>query len=152
MRASRVILVAGLVAGTLDILYVIIFYGWRGVSAARVVQGVAAGLIGREAAIKGGAPTVALGLAIHFAIALTVAASFYGLSRRFTVLVKHPLPSGVVFGIAVWLVMTLAVLPLTAVAPKSFPPAGWLPVLLAHIFCVGLPIALLTRRLARTKT
>jgi hypothetical protein len=45
----------------------------------------------------------------------------------------------------VWLVMNLAILPLTAVPPKSFPPPNWIPVFVAHVLCVGLPIALVTR-------
>jgi len=46
----------------------------------------------------------------------------------------------------VWLVMNLVVLPLSATPPKAFPSPIWIPVLIAHLTCVGLPIALLARR------
>jgi uncharacterized membrane protein YagU involved in acid resistance len=136
---------AGLIAGVLDIGYVIVFYGLKGVPATRILQGVAAGLIGRDAAMNGGLGTAGLGLAIHFAIAFVVAAVFVGLSRRAQWLVAHPFISGPLYGVAVWLTMNLAVLPLTAVPPKSFPPPNWIPICIAHVLCVGLPIALIVR-------
>lgn len=135
----------GVMVGVLDIAYVIIFYGLKGVPAVRILQGVAAGLIGRDAAMSGGWSTAALGLAIHFAIALVVAAVFVALSRAVRWLIVYPLISGPIYGILVWLAMNLAVLPLSAVPPKSFPPANWMPVFIAHVVCVGLPIALVTR-------
>ena len=147
-QAWRTIVLAGLVAGALDLAYIILFYAFRGVAAARVVQGIAAGLIGREAAAKGGADVVAAGVAIHFAIALVVAAVFFALSRKLRWLVERPLLGGAIYGVAVWLVMNLAVLPLTATPPKTFPSPVWLPVLVAHIACVGVPIAVVTRRLS----
>lgn len=86
-----------------------------------------------------------VGLAIHFAIALTVAAVFVGLSRVTRWITAYPLLTGPLYGVAVWLAMNLVVLPLTAVPPKTFPPANWLPVFLAHLLCMGLPIALVVR-------
>jgi hypothetical protein len=136
---------AGLIAGVLDIAYVIVFYGLKGVPATRILQGVAAGLIGRDAAMSGGLATAGLGLAIHFAIAWVVAAVFVLLSRTVRWLSDYPFISGPIYGIGVWLVMNLAILPLTAVPPKSFPPSNWIPVFVAHVLCVGLPIALVVR-------
>jgi hypothetical protein len=144
--AARAILTAGLIAGALDILYVIVFYGVRGVPATRILQGIAAGLLGREAAGKGGLATAALGLGLHFVIALGAAATFYAVSRRLRVLVERPVIGGLVFGVAVWLFMNLIVLPLSANPPRTFPPAQWMPVFIAHLVCVGLPIALIVRR------
>jgi hypothetical protein len=136
---------ASLIAGVLDIGYVIVFYGLKGVSATRILQGVAAGLIGLDAAMNGGIATAGLGLTIHFAIAFVVAAVFVVLSRIVGWLVNYPFVSGPLYGIGVWLVMNLAILPLTAVAPRSFPPPNWIPVFVAHVLCVGLPIALVVR-------
>ena len=136
---------AGWVAGVLDIAYVIVFYGIKGVPAMRILQGVAAGLLGGDAAMNGGWATATLGLAIHFAIALVVAAVFVALSRALRWLVAYPLVSGPIYGVLVWLAMNLVVLPLTATPPKSFPPANWMPVFIAHLVCVGLPIALVVR-------
>jgi uncharacterized membrane protein YagU involved in acid resistance len=145
--AARVILTAGLIAGALDILYVIIFYGVRsGVPATRILQSIAAGLLGRDAAMKGGLPMAALGLTLHFVIALGAAATFYAASRRLRMLVERPVIGGLLYGVAVWLFMNLIVLPLSATPPRAFPPPQWVPVFIAHLLCVGLPIAAIVRR------
>ena len=148
--ALRIIFAAGLIAGVLDIGYVLVVYGlWRGANSVKILQGIAAALIGREAAANGGFATAALGLGVHFAVALSVTAVFYALSRKISFLVEQPLIAGPLFGIAVWLVMQLVVLPLTATPPKSFPPPQWWVVFIAHVVCVGLPIALVVRRMER---
>jgi uncharacterized membrane protein YagU involved in acid resistance len=143
----------------LDLGYVIVFYGSKavlagtatfGAVAARIPKGIAAGLLGAPAALAGGAGTIVLGVALHFTIALGAAAAFYAASRRWRFLTGRRgwWTAGLVFGVAVWLFMQLVVLPLSAVPPKTFPPPQWLPVFIAHLVCVGLPIAGVTRRLA----
>lgn len=145
-RAVRTVLFAGAVAAVLDIAFIIVYYQTKDVPVARVLQGVAAGALGRDAAVRGGLGTAALGLALHVAIAISVAAAFYAASRRLRWLVERAWVGGLVFGLSVWLFMQLAVLPLTATPPRSFPPPQWQPVLAAHVLCVGWPIALITRR------
>jgi hypothetical protein len=148
--ALRIVVTAGLIAGLLDIGYVLVVFGlWRGANSIKILQGIAAALVGRDAAMSGGFAMAALGLAIHFAIALSVTAVFYALSRKARLLVEQPLIGGPLFGAAVWLVMQFAVLPLTATPPKSFPPPQWWVVFIAHLVCVGLPIALVVRRMER---
>lgn len=143
----RAIGLAGVIAGALDLGYVIGLYAFKfpAVSAAQIVQGIAAGAIGREAASKGGLGTVALGIVLHFVIAFGAAAFFYALSRRLRVLVNRPWLSGALFGVAVWLVMNLAVLPLSATPPKIFSAPLWPWILAAHVLCVGVPIAFVVR-------
>ena len=143
------ILVGGLVAGVLDITDAIVFHGLRGVAPIRILQAIASGALGRDA-FAGGASSAALGLSLHFVIALG-AASVYGLaSRRWGLLVDRPWLTGPVFGMAVHAVMQYVVLPLSRFRPGPPPPAGsvdWglVNLLAAHIFCVGLPIALAAR-------
>jgi hypothetical protein len=55
-----------LLVGSLDITYATLFWTFRGVGPIRVLQSVAAGLIGREATVSGGTKTALLGLALHF--------------------------------------------------------------------------------------
>jgi hypothetical protein len=54
--------------------------------------------------------------------------------------------SGAVFGLAAFVVMNYFIVPLSAANVQ--PPRGWylLGGLLAHMFLVGVPIALITRR------
>jgi uncharacterized membrane protein YagU involved in acid resistance len=94
--------------------------------------------------LKGGAGTAALGLLLHFVIALGAAAVYAAASRRIAVLARHPVPAGLLYGIAVYLFMNLVVVPLSRVAPRPFSPS--LVMILIHMFCVGLPIALVLRQ------
>src|SRR4051812_36055351 len=101
MRTISVIGIAGLVAGILDIISAFIQAGTRGASPTRVLQFVASGLIGRQS-FQGGLATAALGLALHFMIALGAAAVFYAASQRFRILLQRPIIAGLIFGLAVW--------------------------------------------------
>jgi hypothetical protein len=144
--ALRAVLVGTLIAGTLDIFAAIVTWMLRGVSATRVLQGVASGLLGREA-VNGGAASAALGLLLHFLVMSVIVAVFYFLSRKRTVLTTHWVVSGVLYGVAVYLVMTFIVVPLSA-APMGLPTlAAAVQGVLVHIFCVGLPIAFVAGRL-----
>ena len=68
----------GLTVGALDLLDAIVFFGLRnGVAPVRIPQSIAAGLVGRPAAVAGGLSTAALGVALHFFIATTIVAVFY---------------------------------------------------------------------------
>lgn len=149
--ALRAIFWAGLIAGALDLAYVVAFYAIKfpAVGAARVVQGIAAGAVGREAAAQGGAATVALGVVLHFVIATGAAAVFYAASRRWRALVAYPWTSGIGYGAVVWLGMTLVVLPLSATPPRTLFSPVWPWILLAHVTCVGPPIAWAVRRWGR---
>lgn len=147
--AASVILRAGIAAGILDITYVIVYFGLRGVPAPRLLKGVAAAALGRDVALQGGWGSATVGLLIHFAVALTVAGVFYAASRKLAWLTKYAVPSGIVYGALVWLVMNVAVLPLTKTPPASFPGAGWLVIFIAHLICVGPPIALVVQRYGR---
>ena len=149
-RALRTVLAAGLLAGALDITYVFVYF--HTADPFSILRNIAAGLLGAAAVKGGGLGLAALGLALHFVIALGAAAVFYAASRKLPVLTRHAIVSGLLFGVVVWLVMNGVVLPLDANPPKNFPlqlpVARWMPVFVAHLLCIGLPIALVVRRSA----
>lgn len=140
------IAVGGSVAGAFDITYAILFSGWRGVPAMRVLQSVASGLLG-SAAFEGGLRTAVLGLFLHFCIALSAAAIFYLASRRFHLLTRRAMMCGIIYGIIIYGMMNLLVLPMSAFPRKvTFPPLVLATGLLVHMFLIGLPISLATRK------
>lgn len=144
-RAASAILWGGLLAGILDISSAFFLWGLKGVGPTRVLQGIASGFYGK-ASFQGGATTASAGLGAHFLIAFTAAALFCLAALRLPALLEHPLVAGAVYGIGVWLVMYLVVLPLAGIHPKH--SASSVATQLAiHIFCVGLPIALTARRM-----
>ena len=91
--------------------------------------------------------TAGLGVALHFVVATGAAATYYLLSRWFTILIRRPILCGPIFGIGVFAFMRYVVIPLSAV-PKPRPLAGWALVnqLIAHTVFVGLSIALILAR------
>ncbi len=139
------ILLATLVVGALDITEVIVFYGLKGVAPTRVLQGVAAGLIGRGAAVEGGVPTALLGLGLHYFIAFVVVCVYFFASHKIAALRESPVVMGAVYGLLVYLVMNFAVVPLSASGPQRFTSTGVLNQLFAHVVCVGIPTALIAR-------
>ena len=138
------VVLAGLAAGTLDIIAAGTLTVWRGGATVRMLQGIAGGLIGPDLAFQGGAATAALGLGLHFFIAFTAAAVFYAASRQLPALLRHALIWGALYGVAVYFFMNRVVVPLSRLPPR--PATTSVTMILIHILCVGLPIALLIRR------
>jgi hypothetical protein len=149
-----VILPAGLVAGALDITYACIIWAPLGVTPVQIGQSISAGLLGREAAVDGGAWTAALGWVLHFLMALAMAAAYYFAALRLPLLVRQAIPCGVVYGLGLYIVMNYVVIPLSAIGGSG---GGNTPLYIAitgvlvHMFLVGLPIALFTRKALRGK-
>jgi hypothetical protein len=153
MRHLKPILYAGAIVGVLDITAACInAWAVAGLTPARVLKGVAGGLLGRSA-LEGGFATAALGLTMHFTMALTIVAIFYALSRRFPVLLQYAVPVGLLYGAAVFAVNNFATAPFMSWVRSLYlhtpilfkPPMGWSQ-LVIHLFCVGLPTALVMRQ------
>ena len=140
MRPSRAVLLGGAVAGTCDILAAFAV-AWPRVAPARVLQYIASGVLG-AAAFDGGSATAALGLLLHFGIALGAAAVYYLVSRAWPLLARRPLPCGLAYGVVVYLVMQSIVLPLSRVGVRRGSWSSIAVMIGIHMVCVGLPIAL----------
>jgi hypothetical protein len=140
------ILVTALVAGTLDGLAAITSYLLQGGSRpASIFKFIASGVVGRPA-LAGGNETVALGVLLHFFIATLFTVFYFLIFPAFRMPARHPLLSGVAYGIFVWLVMNLVVLPLSE-APALV--HSWKKVTLGVsilILCIGIPVAYLSRK------
>ena len=145
---KKIYLVTASIVGTLDITYAITFSYFRsGTPPQRLLQSVAAGWFGRDAAFAGGWATAAAGLAFHFFIAFTITAIFFFAASRLPWLVRQPIVTGPLYGIGVYCVMNWVVIPLSRIGPRPFPPMSvFISGLLVHMFLIGLPIALGARR------
>lgn len=145
--AFRAILTAGLIVGVLDISSAFVIWWQRDVGLRRGLQGIAAGLLGANS-FEGGLVTAGLGLALHFLVAFLVVSVFYLASRRTEFLTIHPIASGVLYGIGVYIVMYWFVLP---TAFPTFRHRMWNELLAVaiHISLIGLPCALIVRRYSR---
>lgn len=143
-RAAVWVLGGGVVAATLDILYAWVF--WRlmvGVSMERVLQSVAAGLLGR-ASFQGGARTAILGFALHYLIATTMSVTYYQMAGWWPLLARRPWSCGAVYGLLLYGVMNLVVVPLSAAGRGSRDPLWIVLSVLVHVAFIGIPLALAT--------
>ena len=144
MSTARALLYGTLIVGILDGLDAVVFFGLRGAQPIRIFQSIASGLLGRQA-FAGGLATAALGLALHFFIAFTIVAVFLFASRCIPALVRAPVVSGILYGLAVYFVMNYIVLPMSAVTPGRFVWPVFINGILIHMFGVGLPASLVAR-------
>jgi uncharacterized membrane protein YagU involved in acid resistance len=172
MRLLKAILVGGLIAGVLDITYAFIVYGPLSyqMTPVQILQSVAAGWVGHDAADAGGTAMAVLGLGTHFMIAITMAAVFVLCSQQMPALQRNPVLWGFLYGLGLYAVMTYLVVPLSAAHRSqhfaaslqevisrlqvSFssvrPKDRWqlLGTLLTHTAFVGIPISLINKRTA----
>jgi len=147
----KALLVGGLIAGAVDISYATGFSWIRShVPPARVLQSVASGLLGKNA-FDGGVPIAALGLGLHFAMALVIAAIYVNASRSIAELTRRPIFYGALYGMVVYSVMNAIVVPLSNVPARTSARPTILIVseLLFHMIGVGIPIALAARKFNR---
>ncbi|GAA4044661.1 hypothetical protein GCM10022409_33410 [Hymenobacter glaciei] len=143
---GRAAFVTGLLAGTLDITaactqYVLTTHK----SPVDVLDFIASALFGKEA-FAGGVGMALTGLVAHYLIAIMFAVFFYWLSPRLTWLLEHPVLAGVFYGMAVWLLMNLVVLPNSRVGVRPLEPVPSAIGLGILILCIGLPIAVRATR------
>jgi hypothetical protein len=147
----KVIAGATLLVGTLDISDAFIFYGLRGITPTRILQGIASGVLGRSS-FGMGHRSALLGLFFHFLIAFSATTVFLLASRKLP-LARYPLLYGTLFGVALYCVMNYIVLPLSKIGWRPAPPL--IPLIngvAALIFCIGIPLAFIARRYVPQQT
>ena len=106
------ILLGGLIAGTIDIGAAVVI---SGVDTVRILQFIAAGLIGKTASFQGGTGSAILGLVLQWAMSLIIAAVYVLASLRLGWLRRAWAAGGLAYGVAVFAVMNYAVRPLSAI-------------------------------------
>ncbi len=135
------IITAGLLAGTLDILLAFANAWWSaGVSPGRVLRFVASGLIGTKA-FSGPPSIMLLGLVLHFVIAFCWTAVFFLLYPKISGIIRHKIVQAVLYGIVVWVIMNLVMLPASRVPASGFQWSAALKGMLILILAIGLPVA-----------
>ncbi len=140
-RLVRAGLLTGVSDGLFSSLLSVAFYHS---TVARLFQGVASTLLGKEA-LAGGTPTALLGVVMHFGVAFGWSAVFLFLIMRLP-WIRRVLSSryGVVkvaslYGPFIWIAMSLAVIPLLMHRPPAMGTRWWSQ-LFGHFPFVGLPI------------
>ncbi|RPE75522.1 hypothetical protein [Vulcaniibacterium tengchongense] len=141
------LLLGGLVAGSLDLLFAMAWWAPLGASPGRILQSIAAWGVGREAAFAGGAATQALGAGLHYALTTAAVALYAALARRHAAVRRRPYAAGALYGASVFALLHLIVVPLLSAAPpREFRPDWMSACLLAHMLLLGVPAALFAER------
>lgn len=109
IRSTPAILLGGgLIVGSIDALYAIVFWAPRGGRPVRIFQSIAAGLLGRSA-FQGGVATAVLGVALHYFIAFAIVFVYWWMAGRADVFLRRWLLCGAMYGIIVYGVMNYVV-------------------------------------------
>jgi uncharacterized membrane protein YagU involved in acid resistance len=142
----KTILWSGLIAGILDgIAAVIVLHIWFKLTPGQVMQWIASGAYG-PSAFAGGSGTVTAGVFFHFIVAFVLAAFYFIIYPKVKILKNRPVVSGVIFGIGIFLVMNIIVIPASHIQPSPFDLGLASVSIIWHIVLVGLPIALITKK------
>lgn len=151
MKNLKPMFIAGIVAGTLDgLAAVTMYYVQTGKDPMNVFRFIASGVFG-TLAFTGGIPTALAGIIFHYIIAFGWTILFLWLAMRSRFLTANWILAGIIYGIFVWLMMNLVVLPLSLV-PMKTSPKDWLDILKGMIIlitCIGLPISFTAKKYMR---
>lgn len=140
----RRVLITGFIAGVLDLAGAVIsamivnnrFPG-------KILETIAGGAFGKES-IGGGTLMKLWGLLFHFLIAISFTFIYFLAHPKVRLLRKNIFLSALLYGLFVWAIMNMVVLPLSAyhspVIPQNYMAAARAAFIL--IVCVGLPIAI----------
>ncbi|MFT3827120.1 MAG: hypothetical protein QM731_24555 [Chitinophagaceae bacterium] len=146
LSAAGAILLAGIIAGTLDAIAATLSSGTM-----KVWYFVASGVFGKATAYSGGTPMIVYGILFHYFIAFTWTVIYFLLYPRIALLRTNVLVSAIVYGLFVWLIMNLLVMPLSNTPPITLKTANVLKGAGILIICIGLPLSLVIGRYYRKR-
>ena len=142
---TKTILLIGIIAGTLDILAAFIVYAQilKLTTPIQMLSNIARTAVSKTL-IENEKILALIGLLFHYIIAYCFATLYFLIYPRIKFLRKSSIVSGLLYGIFVWVIMNLIVLPLTGSKFGPFPLIPLLRTIIILIVCIGLPIAILT--------
>lgn len=144
--ALKTIAWAGFVAGLLDIGAAVIKYTIeRQQEPTKLFQFIASGIFGKEA-FSGGLTTVILGLIFHFALAYIFTIVFFLIYPKIHLLSRNKIVTGLVYGLLVWVIMNLVVLPFSNAPRLTSDPTQAVIGMIILMLCIGLPISIIVHK------
>jgi hypothetical protein len=139
-------LLSALIAGSLDIcLAFLMAFIKSGAGADKVLRFVASGLIGKIA-FTGSDWIVLLGLLIHYMISIVFSFIFFLFYPKLRQWIKNKILIGICYGIFVWMVMNLLVLPLSKVPANVYTIGNVLIGISVLIIAIGWPLTYLAAK------
>ena len=141
-----VILIAGLVAGTIDISIALIqFYIKTGKDPAIVLKYIASAVFGKNA-FAGGTAMAIYGLAFHYMIAFGWTILFFFLYPKISLLSINNILTAVLYGIFIWAMMERVIVPLTKASQQPFDISKAISSILILSVAIGFPLSIFAKR------
>ena len=139
------IILTGLMAGTLDALAALLFFRARGNKQPGVLFRYIASAVYGPKAFSGGHGMIARGVTFHFLIAFCWVGLYFAAYPMISGLETGVLVDSIVYGLLVWVIMNLIVLPLSKAAPRPSTVSSVLINMLILMITIGLPCAYAVR-------
>src|SRR3954470_4890490 len=142
----KIIFLAGLLVGTLDILTACTdYYIATGKSPAVVLRSVASGVFCKDA-FTGSDLMLLWGLLFHYIIAFSFTIFFFWLYRKLKVMASYPILTAVVYGIFMWVITTRVVMPLSNAATGTFHFWKAIKAILILVVMISLPLSVIAKK------
>ena len=146
---ARIILLSGLLVGTLDIASAFVdVYISTGKNPLIVLPFIASGLLGKPA-LEGGAGIMLLGLLLHYIIAFTFTIFFFRIYPQLKLSSVNWILGGIGYGIFIWLIMNLIVVQLSGAPHGPISAMKAVKILkssLILICMIGLPLSYIAHK------
>lgn len=143
----KAILSVTFVTGSLDILLAILWYAvlQKQTTALKILQSIASGLFGMQA-YRGGMRMALVGLSLHYFITLLFVSFYFVIYPTFTPLKKYPFAAGILYGLAIWMLMNLIVLPFTFRSLGTPDLSSAITGAMIVVTAISLPLSFLTNK------
>jgi hypothetical protein len=142
----RAILWAGLVVGTADIAAAFLHYFIvTGKNPERVLWFIASGIWGKNA-YSGGLSMAVAGLILHYLIAYAFTFLFFFIYPRLNLASKNKILTGLFYGIFIWLIMNLIVVPLSNTQKIGFSIKPTVIGIFILVVAIGIPLSFIAGR------
>ncbi len=143
------IIKAGALVGTLDITSAFIYYFIKtGNNPLYILKLVASGLLGSQA-LLGGSEMLILGLLLHYLIAFSFTAFFFWIYSKTQFFFQHRILTGVLYGLFVYTIMNLIIVPLSKIPARTFTVSNTLINMAILIICIGIPLSLMATKFSK---
>jgi hypothetical protein len=140
-RSGKLIYVlgTGLLTGTLDAIAAILL-NWK-VPAAKIFMFIASGWFGKAEAYTGGTKMVLFGVLFHYLIAFSFTTLLFLLHPMFYSWFRTRILTAIFYGIVIWAIMNLIVVPLSNIPYRPFQVTGSLVDCIILMIAFGIPIS-----------
>jgi hypothetical protein len=145
--AIATIFVSGFIVGTLDIVAAI--YS-SGVGAGRVLKYIAAAVFGVERVVEGGSQMVIWGAFFHYLIAYGWTILYFLLFPYWAKIFRWKLLMALSYGLLIWAIMNLVVLPLSQLPSIPFEFTAALKQAMILVVMIAIPLTFIFARYFQT--